>query len=42
VVIDKWRGYSPIAKAFDLTQMDYNKGLNFEALYTIIHQVNLG
>jgi len=39
VVTDKWRGYRPIAKAYDITQIESNKGLNFKALHTMIHQV---
>lgn len=27
VTLDKWRGYSPIAKAFDITQIKSNKDL---------------
>jgi len=39
VTTDKWRGYRPIAKAFNITQIESNKGLNFKALHTMIHQV---
>lgn len=39
VTTDKWRGYRPIAKAYDITQIDSNKGLNFKGLHTMIHQV---
>jgi len=39
VTTDKWRGYRPIAKAYDITQIESNKGLNFKALHTMIHQV---
>lgn len=39
VTTDKWRGYRPIAKAFDITQIESNKGLNFKALLTMIPQV---
>lgn len=39
VVTDKWRGYRPIAKVYDITQIQSNKELNFKALHTIIHQV---
>lgn len=38
-VTDKWRGYRPIAKAYNITQIESNKGLNFKALHTMIHQV---
>lgn len=39
ITTDKWRGYRPIAKAYDITQIDSNGGLNFKALHTMIHQV---
>lgn len=39
VTTDKWRGYRPISKVYDITQIDSNKGLNFKALHTMIHQV---
>ena len=39
ITTDKWRGYKPIAKAFNITQIQSNKGLNFKALHTMIHQV---
>lgn len=39
VVTDNWRGYKPIAKAFKITQIPSDGGLNFKALHTIIHQI---
>lgn len=39
ITTDKWKGYRPIAKAYDITQIESNKGLNFKALHTMIHQV---
>ena len=39
VTTDKWRGYKPIAKAYNIRQIESNKGLNFKALHTMIHQV---
>ena len=39
VTTDKWRGYRPIAKAYNITQIESNSGLNFKALHTMIHQV---
>ncbi|MFK5973869.1 MAG: IS1595 family transposase [Flavobacteriaceae bacterium] len=39
VATDKWKGYRPIAKAYNIQQIDSNKGLNFEALHTMIHQI---
>ena len=39
VTTDKWRGYRPIAKAYDIKQVESNGGLNFKALHTMIHQI---
>jgi len=39
VTTDLWRGYKPISKAYNITQIKSNKGLNFKALHTMIHQV---
>jgi hypothetical protein len=39
VTTDKWREYRTISKAYDIRQIDSNKGLNFKALHTKIHQV---
>lgn len=39
VTTDLWRGYKPISKAYNITQIKSNKGLNFKALQTMIHQV---
>jgi hypothetical protein len=39
VTTDKWRGYRPISKAYGITQIESNGGLNFKALHTMIHQV---
>ena len=39
VVIDKWRDYRPIARAYNITQIESNKGLIFKAPHTMIHQV---
>jgi len=39
VITDKCRGYRPISKAYDITQIESNRGLNFKALHTMIHQV---
>ena len=35
----KWRGYIPIAKAFNITPIESNRGMNFKALQTMIHKV---
>lgn len=39
VTTDKWRGYRPISKAYNITQIPSNNGLNFKALHTMIHQI---
>ena len=39
VTTDKWKGYRPISKAYNITQIPSNNGLNFKALHTMIHQV---
>lgn len=39
VTTDKWRGYRPISKVYDITQIESNNGLNFKALHTMIHQI---
>lgn len=39
VTTDKWKGYNPIAKEYNITQVLSNKGANFKALHTMIHQV---
>jgi len=36
---DQWRGYRPIAKDFDITQIPSKKGENFKLLHTMIHQI---
>lgn len=39
ITTDKWKGYIPIAKEYDLTQILSDKGSNFKALHIMIHQV---
>lgn len=39
VTTDKWKGYNPIAKDYDITQVLSDKGANFKALHVMIHQV---
>lgn len=39
ITTDNWRGYTPLATEYNITQIDSNNGLNFKALHTIIHQV---
>ena len=38
-VTDKWKGYKPLTKQYDITQIESGYGLNFKALHTMIHQV---
>jgi transposase-like protein len=39
ITTDKWRGYNPIAKDYNITQLESDNGSNFKALHTMIHQV---
>lgn len=39
ITTDKWKGYSPIAKEYNVTQIESDKGSNFKALHVMIHQV---
>jgi CRISPR/Cas system CSM-associated protein Csm2 small subunit len=39
ITTDKWKGYSPISKEYNLTQILSDKGSNFKALHIVIHQV---
>ena len=39
ITTDKWKGYNPIAKDYDLTQILSDKGSNFKALHVMIHQI---
>lgn len=39
VVTDKWRGYTPLKKAYNITQIPSNKGKNFKELHMVIHQI---
>lgn len=39
VVTDLWKGYRPISKDYNITQIPSNKGQNFIALHNMIHQV---
>lgn len=39
VTTDKWKGYRPIAKVYDIQQVESNNGANFKALQTMIHQI---
>jgi transposase-like protein len=39
ITTDKWKGYNPIAKDYNITQILSDNGSNFKALHTMIHQV---
>jgi transposase-like protein len=39
VVTDQWRGYSPLSKEYNITQLKSDGGKNFIQMHTIIHQV---
>jgi transposase-like protein len=39
ITTDKWKGYRPLSEHYDITQIESNKGMNFMALHTMIHQV---
>lgn len=39
VTTDKWKGYRPLFEDYNITQIESNKGKNFMALHTMIHQV---
>ena len=39
ITTDEWKGYKPLAKEYDITQIPSKNGTNFKALHTIIHQV---
>jgi len=39
ITTDKWKGYRPLMKQYDITQIESDHGLNFKALHTMIHQV---
>lgn len=36
---DQWKGYNPISKDYNITQIPSNSGANFKALHTMIHQI---
>jgi len=39
IVTDKWKGYRPLKKNYNIKQIESNSGLNFKSLHTMIHQV---
>lgn len=36
---DEWKGYLPISKQYNITQVPSDRGGNFRALHTMIHQI---
>lgn len=42
VTTDKWKGYRPIAKVYDITQIESNNGLNFKELHVRDTKSNYG
>ena len=39
ITTDLWKGYRPLMKQYDITQIESDNGLNFKALHTMVHQV---
>lgn len=39
VTTDLWKGYRPLMKEYNISQIKSNNGLNFKALHTMIHQI---
>ena len=39
VVTDKWRGYNPLKKDYEIEQVPSKKGRNFKELHIIIHKI---
>lgn len=39
VTTDNWKAYRPISKKYNITQIMSDKGSNFKALHTMIHQI---
>lgn len=39
ITTDEWKGYNPLSKEFNITQIPSDNGRNFKALHTVIHQV---
>lgn len=39
ITTDQWKGYRPIAREFNITQIPSAKGENFPLLHTVIHKV---
>ena len=39
ITTDNWKGYKPISKDYNITQIPSGSGANFKALHTLIHQI---
>ena len=39
VTTDLWKGYRPLMKEYNISQIKSDNGLNFKALHTMVHQI---
>lgn len=39
VTTDKWKGFGPIAREYDIIQIESDKGAYFKALHVMVHQM---
>jgi hypothetical protein len=39
ITTDNWKGYRPISKDYNITQIPSKSGANFKTLHTMIHQI---
>lgn len=39
ITTDKWNGYSPLKKKYNITQIESDKGKNFKKLHIVVHQI---
>lgn len=39
ITTDNWKGYRPISRDYNITQIPSESGANFKALHTMIHQI---
>jgi len=39
ITTDEWKGYRPLKKDFNITQVPSYNGMNFQAIHNLIHQV---
>ena len=38
ITTDLWKGYRPLMKQYNISQIESNNGLTFKALHIMIHQ----